>query len=256
MNKRITIVALAIALLCVATLVPARNMLAQSGNQWRMDFYPNDTWAGAPTFTQYSNFANFNWGYGSPAPNIPVDHFTGRFTSDAYFYAGTYRFTVLADDDMALIVDNVVKLDTRGQGQSGKTFVVDLPMTQGVHNIRLDYHEVILTSYVSVNWVYLKPDGGYVPPVTPTPVAPPSATSVQTRYGDYTSCIQQGTHQANCFQGDGGWESPNLGSIQMEPQIVYWGNCKANELKTVQIDPNQEPKEFKCSKTEAGWFPN
>jgi hypothetical protein len=81
---------------------------------------------------------------------------------------------------------------------------------------------------------------------------------VQTKYGDYTPCIQQNIHQKNCFQSDGAWDSPNMGSIEMEPQITVWGNCTADQTTQFRVscDPQIPLQNFKCSKTEAGWFPS
>jgi hypothetical protein len=232
-----------------------RPVLAQSGNQWRIDFYNNPNWAGAPVYTQFNYQASSNWGTGSPGPNVPADNFTARFTTTAFFYSGVYRFTVTADDEFVLIIDGVTYMDTRGAGLSGKQMVVDVPMTQGYHNIQIDYREFTGNAYIFVDWSLLgAPPATPVPPTAPnTPVN--SATSVQTRYGDYTPCIQQRIHQVNCFHSDGAWDSPNEGSIQMEPQIVVWGNCTANTVQTMQLYVNQPPQSAACSKTEAGWFP-
>ena len=249
----------AILALAVALLLPAAPAQAQSGNQWRIDFFPNVDWAGAPVFTQFASVISFNWGLGSPGPGVPIDNFTARMTSTAYFYAGTYRFTILADDEVALFLDGVTIFDSRGMGQSGKTFVVDVPINEGTKSLQADFREFTGTAYVNIDWQYLKGGTPVPPPALPAPPSNPSATSVQTRYGDYTPCIQQNIHQSNCFQSDGAWDSPNLGSIEMEPPIQIWGNCEANQTRTVVVDTSTDPateRVFRCSKTEAGWFLN
>jgi len=82
---------------------------------------------------------------------------------------------------------------------------------------------------------------------------------VQSNFGDYTPCIQQNSHQSNCFHSDGAWNSPNVGSVQMEPKITIWGNCEpADKDVTWTVDQNSDPMKthkFRCSKTLAGWFP-
>ena len=244
-------------------LVGATTLFAQSGNQWRMDFYPNLDWAGAPVYTQYSTNLNYDWGANSPGPNISAANWTMRATSNTFFYAGMYRFNILADDEVVLIIDNVVYLDTRGKGQTGKNQVVDIPMTQGNHNLEVDYRQYTGPGYLYVSWGYFKPGGGTPVPTPgkplPAPLPPASATSVQTKYGDFTPCIQQNLQQANCFHSDGAWNSPNVGSIQMEPKITVWGNCEpADQDVTWTVDPNSDPiktHQFRCSKTLAGWFP-
>lgn len=261
--RRVLIIALLVimALLPLAAQAPAPAS-AQSGNIWTAWFWNNPDWAGNPVLTQQVPLVWFNWGTGSPGAGVPVDYFSARFDSNAFFYAGTYRFSITADDEFALLVNNVTFLDTRGAGQSGKTLVVDVPFVQGNHNVTVLFREFTQAAYITVNWQYIKPDGGGTtpppPPPPPTQCSPPSASSVQTRFGDYTPCIQQGIHQANCFQSDGAWNSPNQGSIQMEPQITIWGNCVADTTTSFQVscDPNVPMASFNCSKTEAGWFRN
>jgi hypothetical protein len=72
--------------------------------------------------------------------------------------------------------------------------------------------------------------------------------SLTTPYGDYTRCEALGLHQANCFAPDPS-NSPNLGSIQMEPQIQIWGNCTVGQTMN-----DSQGRVLQCSKTGAGWF--
>lgn len=251
--KRILLIA-ALMAICLATLSGVSPTMAQSGNMWQIDYFNNTNWLGFPAATQFNSFISFNWGFGSPSPAVQVDNFTGRMASSAFFYAGTYQFSVVADDEVTLIIDGVTHLDTRGRGQSGKSFTLNIPLSQGTHRIEVLYREFTQTAYIFVNWIFL---GGSVtppPPVSPYPPLPPSASSVQTQFGNYTPCIQQNIHQSNCFVSDGAWDSPNLGSIQMEPQIASWNTCVANTVNTF-TNANRVPQEFVCSRTLAGWFP-
>ncbi len=91
----------------------------------------------------------------------------------------------------------------------------------------------------------------YIAPAPPpAPVYPPVAAVPEliTAYGDYTRCELFGLHQANCFVPDAS-NSPNLGSIQMEPAIQFWGNCSPGQTMT-------QGRNYQCSKTGAGWFPD
>jgi hypothetical protein len=200
---------------------------------------------------------NFNWGANSPGPNMPASNWTARLTSDVYFVAGTYRFTVVADDEFVLAVDGFNYYNTLGAGQSGKAFVIDVGIIQGMHRVQVDFRQYSGPGYLSVDWQYLKDNQPVPPPTgTPAPTPVPIPGKLVTRYGDYTPCMLQNLHQAECFQSDGQWDSPNLGSIQLEPKIVLWGNCKGDEIQNKALSPNTDPQLAKCSKTEAGWFPN
>jgi hypothetical protein len=248
----------ALVAVCLAVLTGANAALAQTGNIWRIDYFSNPNWAGAPAQTDFSPWIALNWGLGSPGPNVPVDNFTARMTTDAFFPAGIYQFSVVADDEVALMIDGATQVDTRGRGQSGKAFALTIPIAQGVHRIEVLYREWVLDAYVFVNWAQINNSGippvGPVPPIAlPYPPLPPSQPSVQTSRGDYTPCIQQHLHQVNCFVSDGTWDGPNEGSIALEPQIVSWTNCEADTIMTFRI--NNEARSFACSRTTAGWFP-
>jgi hypothetical protein len=251
-------------LLALTSLFGVQFALAQSGNSWRVDFFANPDWSGAPAYTTFTNSIAYNWtGMANPAPGVPADNFSARFTTSAFFYAGTYNFSVTADDEIVLYVDGNPRLDTRGQGLSGKTIVATVNLTQATHNIQLDYRQYTGPAYVFLKWEIAKAPTPPTPvPATPvpapTPVAancPASASSVTTQFGNYTPCIAQGLHQASCFQSNGAWDAPNLGSIQMEPKIEVWGNCTANKIETRQLYCNAAPQSAVCSRTEAGWFP-
>lgn len=242
----------------VVALAPAAApALAQSGTMWRADYHNTPDWRGAPVVTEYIGFLSVNWGYGSPSPFVPADNFTARFTTDAFFYAGNYNFTIVADDEFSLIVDGIPYLNSFDQGLSGKQVRLTRPMQQGMHRVEVLYREWSQTAYLYVNWAY----GGSTPPPAPPqgpqyPPLPRNAASVITKYGDFTPCLKQGIHQANCFVSDGAWDSPNLGSIQMEPQINAWLNCEpADQDQTFYVGPTEPAKAYRCSKTLGGWYP-
>ena len=247
--RRFLIAALLVALFLVP-MVGIQTASAQSGNVWTAFYYNNQDWAGAPVMTESSSIIYYNWGYGSPGPAVPVDNFTGRFETDAYFYPGTYRFTLTADDEITLIVGGITYIDSRGQGQSGKTFTADVNFPYaGNQHVTVYYREYTAVAYAYVDWQQVKGNsggsgggwgGGGGPPPAPTPpppanCGPQSAGSVQTEFGDYTSCIQQGQHQSACYQSNGAWNAPNMGSIQTEPKIEVWGNCKQDSVTSFQV---------------------
>lgn len=244
-------VASLIVVLMAATVAPAS---AQTGNLWQVNFWPNNSWSGSPTATQWPSILAYNWGTGSPDPSIPPDNFSARATNSGWFAAGTYIFTAQADDEIQLMIDGVVRLTTIGAGMSGKSVNVSLALGEGWHSLQVDYREFTGLAYLFLTWntsAPTPPSGGGSDVLIPLP----SATSVQTRFGDYTPCIQQGIHQKNCFVSDGAWDAPNMGSIETEPQIVFWGNCVADQAVTMQLYVDRPAQPANCSKTDAGFFP-
>jgi hypothetical protein len=47
---------------------------------WQGEYFNNQTLSGAPAVVRNDTAINFNWTTGSPAPAIPVDHFSVRWT--------------------------------------------------------------------------------------------------------------------------------------------------------------------------------
>lgn len=273
MKKVALVVLVGILALGVFTLMPSQApaVQAQNGNTWTVNYWPNPNWQGYSPFTQQVGVLAFNWNGNPPMSGMPSTNWTARATTSAWFSAGTYQFSTQADDEVTIVINGVTFVNTVNQGQSGKTQFVTVTLPDGWASIRVDYRQFTANSYLFVNWVWVSGAAPTPTPVpgnptpTPTPVpggnpAPgtvvmPSATSVQTQFGDYTPCIQQNIHQVNCFVSNGAWNAPNAGSIQMEPQILIWGNCTADAVQNIQIYVNTPPQSAACSKTEAGWFP-
>src|SRR5262245_52137534 len=90
--------------LIVSTLQPAA-VNAQTTNLWTGYYYNNTGWSGNPVYIASSQYISFNWGQGSPGPNVPADNFTATFVGTFFFYAGSYTFSATADDEVAIVVD-------------------------------------------------------------------------------------------------------------------------------------------------------
>ena len=271
----LTTIAVTVVLALILTVVLPQASQAQTGNTWTVQFYANPNWSGSPSLIYSSPYVDFNWGTVPPGPGMPADNWTATMTSSVFFYAGTYVFNALADDEISLQIDGVTYINTIGAGMSGKPVTMAVPLAQGTHYLVVQYRQYTGTAYVYLTWAYSSGGTAYpTPPVypvqptvtpAPTPNAcdpswsctcPTQATTVTTQYGDYTPCIQQGLLQSACFVSDGQWNAPNAGSIDTEPNIVVWGSCTPDSVQTMQLYCNQAPQSAKCSKTGAGWFAN
>ena len=223
-----------VLLAAVTAALPAQRLLAQSGNSWYVQYYSDPNWS-VPSVGMYSSYIDFNWGTTPPAPGMPSTNWTATHDEHRLLLRGNYTFSALADDEISMQIDGVTYINTMGAGMSGKTVTLILPMTEGNHNIVVRYRQYTEHAYVYLTWIYGISTATPTPPPASTPACDPwwscscptQATSVTTQYGDYTSCIQQNIHQSNCFVSDGQWDSPNMGSIEMEPQIQVWGRVHA-----------------------------
>ncbi|MDX1995297.1 MAG: PA14 domain-containing protein [bacterium] len=252
-TRRFLPIVLTIICLCVLAVLPAG---AQSAGTWRVDFFNNIYLSGSAVASLQIPSPNFNWGTGAPAANVQADNFSARITSSQTFAAGTYRFSIQADDEFTLRMNNAVVLNTMDAGQAGRVYTADVALTAGTHFIQIDYRERGGAASVSLSWQAISGGGVVIVPTTPAvPAAPVGSTSVVTRYGDYTRCIQQRLHQSQCYVSDGVWNSPDIGSIRMEPQIVLWQSCTINQQVTQVLAAGQAARRAQCSKTGAGFFP-
>jgi hypothetical protein len=62
--------------------------------EWRGEYYANQSLLGEPVLIRNDVDINFDWGLGSPAPGIPDDGFSARWTRMFYFPEGRYRLHI------------------------------------------------------------------------------------------------------------------------------------------------------------------
>ena len=90
---------------------------AEFSAAWRGEYYANRWLTGAPVLVQDSATLDFEWQDSAPGPGVPVDNFSTRFRRIAWFDAGTYRFTVFADEGVRLWVDDQMLLEEWRDGR-------------------------------------------------------------------------------------------------------------------------------------------
>ncbi|MGE5603417.1 MAG: PA14 domain-containing protein, partial [Nitrososphaerales archaeon] len=120
-------------------------------NDWRGEYWANMNLAGNPIFVRNDYAPDFNWGFGSPAGSIPPDGFSARWTRTVYFDSGTYRFFLGMDDGARFWLDGQLLIDQWSDG-STRTVSVDMSVTQGPHDMRVEYYERSGLASVSLRW--------------------------------------------------------------------------------------------------------
>ncbi len=108
--------------------------------QWRAEYFANAGLYGAPALTRNDLSIDFDWGRGGPAPGIPGDNFSARWTRTLDFAEGTFRFHALVDDGLRLFVDDVLVLNDWRDG-SLREVNADVYLTSGLHRLRVEYYE-------------------------------------------------------------------------------------------------------------------
>ncbi len=118
---------------------------------WKGEYWPNRTLSGNPVLVRNDENISFNWGAGSPAPAVPANGFSARWTRTYLFEGATYRFHVIVDDGARLWVDDRLILDSWHDG-SAREITVDYALVQGTHSLRVEYYENTGEARIQVWW--------------------------------------------------------------------------------------------------------
>ena len=109
-------------------------------SKWRGEYFANPDLTGIPRLTRDDAALNFDWGRGAPAPELPADGFSARWTRTMWFDGGQYRFHVLTDDGARLYVDSALIVGAWSDG--GRREVTgDATLASGYHTVRVEYYE-------------------------------------------------------------------------------------------------------------------
>ena len=73
---------------------------------WMGEYWANPSLSGKPALIRNDWAVDFNWGLGAPAPGLPADDFSARWTRQMTFTPGLYRLFLRSDDGARLYVDD------------------------------------------------------------------------------------------------------------------------------------------------------
>ncbi len=120
--------------------------------EWRGDYFANPNLAGQPVLTRNDPVLGFEWGVGSPAPGVPADNFSVRWTRTLAFPTGaTYRFHAVVDDGVRLFVDDILVINAWEDG-SQREVVGDIDLASGDHRVRVEYFDRTGNAVIRVWW--------------------------------------------------------------------------------------------------------
>jgi hypothetical protein len=105
------------------------------------EYFSNRHLTGAPVLTRQDDAIAFDWGGGAPGDEVAADDFSARWTKSLTVAEdAVYKFTVTGDDGVRLYVDGQRVLD-KWIFQGATTYTVTRQLTQGAHQIVLEYFE-------------------------------------------------------------------------------------------------------------------
>ncbi len=109
---------------------------------WQADYYANPNFSGDPVLTRQDVAIDFDWGYDSPAPEVPADNFSVHWSRVMGFEAGTYRFYTSSDDGMRIYVNGQKVVDAWQKQKLPNTHYGDITLPAGQHAIIVQYFEL------------------------------------------------------------------------------------------------------------------
>jgi hypothetical protein len=110
------------------------------GEPFAAEFFANRDLTGPPALSRTDAAIDFDWGSGAPAPGLPADDFSARWTRTRDYEAGTYRFSVTGDDGIRVLLDGTQIVDGWFY-QPPSTYSADVPMSAGQHTVVVEYFE-------------------------------------------------------------------------------------------------------------------
>ncbi|MGC8880390.1 MAG: PA14 domain-containing protein, partial [Anaerolineae bacterium] len=117
---------------------------------WRGEYFANRWLAGRPLLITQTTTVDFDWGTDAPGSDLPADGFSARFQRYLPFSAGTYRFTLEADEGVRFWVAGRLVVE-RWDGPAGAYHVL-LALPAGYHAVRLEYNDISGAARVRLTW--------------------------------------------------------------------------------------------------------
>jgi PKD repeat protein/uncharacterized protein YraI len=127
---------------------------------WKGEYFDNRELRGEPVVVRNDAEINFDWTGQSPAPGVPPENYSVRWTQSRDLPAGTYRFTFWVDDGVRLWVDGNLVIDGWQEGAI-KNYVADVDVDQGTHEVRVEYFQAVGVAIIQLQIGYVeKPADG------------------------------------------------------------------------------------------------
>lgn len=139
---------------------PAEGKEGQHG--LKAEYFNNKDLKGDPVLTRVDQQVDFNWGKGSPAPEINGDNFSVRWTGQLTIPdTGTYNFGLTSDDGMRLYIDGKLIVDNWGN-HAERTKIGSVKLEAGKrYDVKIEYYDNGSDAVAQLFW--LKPGDAGTP---------------------------------------------------------------------------------------------
>jgi hypothetical protein len=131
-----------------------RIVVGDRSGGWRGEYYANRYLSGGPSLTRSDGEVFFIWDTSAPAPGLPPDGFSVRWTRNESLKGGLYRFYTYSDDGVRVWLDGELIID-QWHDVIDNTYSAERTLTEGEHSFRVDYYENTGAARIRFWWVHL-----------------------------------------------------------------------------------------------------
>ncbi len=119
----------------------------------KAEFFANRRLEGAPVLTRDEAAVNFDWGMNGPAPNVPADDFSARWTGKLVPpVSGQYRLGATADDGLRVYLDGkLIAEDWTEHAPTTRTGEVTLEAGRS-YDLKFEYFEGRIGAVAKLVW--------------------------------------------------------------------------------------------------------
>ena len=175
---------------------------------WQAEYFDNRDLVGSPVLTRQDQTIDFDWGWGTPTPEVGRDNFSVRWSGTFSFPAGHTCFTTTSDDGVRLYVDDQLIIDAWRPMRGTRTGCLDL--SAAAHQVRVEYFERLQAANVRLT---VAQTSRTTPSVPPTEAAPDDRGPGGPWHADYyDNATLTGdpvvSRQEDMLDFNWGWDSP------------------------------------------------
>jgi PKD repeat protein/uncharacterized protein YraI len=164
--------------------------------EWQGEYFNNPNLSGQPALVRNDPEINFNWGTGSPAPEVTAGNFSVRWTISRELPAGTYSFSFWVSDGVRLWVDNNQLLNGWQQGPV-RNYVVDVELAAGAHTVRVEYFQTSGPAVIQMELGYTAPPGEPQGPEAAINGTTQAVVGQTVNFNARNSSVAEGSHLTN-----------------------------------------------------------
>jgi heat shock protein HslJ/uncharacterized protein YraI len=121
---------------------------------WKGEYFANPNLQPPPAVVQDDPTINFNWGAGAPAPGVPPNNFSVRWSRQAFFEEGNYRIQITVEGGVRLWFDGRPLIDDWQNGGLRALEVDTGVLARGDHSVVVEYLKLSGNGQIAVSWQF------------------------------------------------------------------------------------------------------